>query len=225
MKLRLCIAMLALAAATAAGCGGTTPVADRQPALPLSQRVLKDGEVPGFAANSSPAPLNLDGFVKTAKDAFVRITPKGAVRELTADGFSGAMIAVQQSTKTPAVFASTVVQLGSPARAEKVLSWVYNDSTSPCPNVCTVDIETFDVPGIPGAKGIKRSRAEDTDGAGPEVPFESYEVEFADGPFLYDLITLGAKPGEVSQDAMIAAAKVLYGRVANSPPLPSGDVT
>ena len=212
-------------AAGSAGCGGTTPVADRQPALPLSERTLENGDVPGFALNNSPAPLNLDGFVKTAKDAFVRITPKGAVRELTADGFSGAMIAVQQSTKTPAVFASTVVQLGSPATAEKVLSWVYNDSTSPRPSVCTVDIETFAVPGIPGAKGIKRSRAEDTDGAGPQEPFERTRWSSRTGPFLYDLITLGAKPGQVSQDTMLAAAQALYGRVANSPPLPAGEAT
>lgn len=225
MKLRLCIAVLALATAAVAGCGGTTPVAERQPALPLSQRMLEDGDLPGFAADSSPAPLDLEGFVEMAKDSFIRITPEGAVRELTADGFSVAMISIQQSTGTPALIASTVMQLGSPAKAQRAKAWVYTDSTSPCPNMCNVAIEPFDVPGIPGAKGIRRSRAHDTDGAGPDEPFESHEVQFTDGPFLYDLLTIGAQPGEVSTDGMIAAARALYGRVANSPPLPTGDAT
>ena len=221
MKLRLGIAMLAATVlAVLAGCGGTTPAAERQPALPLSERTLENGELPQFALTSSPAPLDLDGFVELAKDSFVRITPEGAVRELTADGFTSAMVAVHLSDKTEAAIASTVVQLGSPEQAKKAMSWAYADSTSPCPNVCNIAIEPFDVPGIPGAKGIKRSRAGNSDGAGPETPFETYEVQFVDGLFLYDLLTIGTKPGEVSQDVMIEAVRTLYARVAGSPPPP-----
>ncbi len=132
------------------------------------------------------------------------------------------MIAVQQSNETPAVFASTVVQLGSPARAEKVLSWVYNDSTSPCPNVCTVDIETFDVPGIPGANGIKRSRAEDHGRRRPGGAVRVLRGGVHGRPVLYDLLTLGAKPGEVSQDTMLAAAQGAVRAGRKQPAAPGG---
>ena len=46
-------------------------------------------------------------------------------------------------------------------------------------------------------------------------------MEFVDGPFLYDVLTLGAKPGEIQRDDMIAAAQVLYERV-EQPTAPGG---
>jgi len=220
MKLRLGMAVLVLVAAALAGCGGTVPAAEKHAALPLWQRVLQAGDLPGFAADRKPpTALDLNAFVEQAKPAFVRITPQGAVRELTTYGFRGAMITTQQIPEQQPFVASTVVELGSPPQAEKALDWAYTDSTSPCRHICNIDVETFEVPGIPGAKGVRRSREKDAGGTGPNDPFESFDVQFTDGPFLYDLISLGARPGEVSRDDVIAAAKALYQRVAGSPPL------
>jgi hypothetical protein len=206
-----------------AGCGGGNDGAGSVPPLALSERVFAGGELEGFTAQPGPrAPLTLDAFVEAAKDAFVRITPQGARDELTADGFVGAVIVpLTPPEKDAPVVASTVVQLGSPAQARQAMAWAYADSLSPCPNVCNVVIEPFDVPGIPGAKGIRRSRPEDPAGSGPTEPFESFEIEFTDGPFLYDVITLGAKPGEIQGGDIVAAARALYGRVKGRPPLPA----
>ncbi len=220
MKPRLCIAMLALATLAVAGCGGTAQTTESRIALPLWQRVLQGGDMPGFVADKNPpVALDLPAFVDQAKESFVRITPEGAVRELTADGFRGAMITTQQLVGKKPIVASAVIQLGSSAQAEKAMAWAYTDSTSPCPDVCNVDIEPFDVPGLPGAKGVRRSRDEDTGGSGPNDPFEAFEIQFTDGPFLYDVLTLDARPGDVAKEDVIPAAKAIYKRVAGSPPL------
>jgi len=223
LRMTLILASL-LTLAVVAGCGGggDQKAASGAP-LPLWQRVLLGGDIQGFVPDPEPpALLDLQAFVDQAKDAFVRITPEEAVRELTADAFAGATITTQARAQVDhPIVASAAVQLGSEAQAERLLEWAYADSLSPCPNVCNVDIETFDVSGIPGAKGIRRSRTENASGAGDGGPFESFEIEFVDGPFLYDVLTLGAMPGEIQRDDVIAAAQALYERVKGSPPLAS----
>jgi hypothetical protein len=81
-----------------------------------------------------------------------------------------------------------------------------------------VRIEPFDVSGIPGAKGVRRFR--DRPVVANENPFESYDIVYADGPFVYDLFTLGPKLGTLNKSELIAAARKQYDRVKGSGPLP-----
>jgi hypothetical protein len=73
-------------------------------------------------------------------------------------------------------------------------------------------VSEFEVSGIPDAKGVKRASQPEHEGP----PFEAYEVEFADGVFLYVGNVFG-KPGAVSVDDAVSAANKLYDRVKGAP--------
>lgn len=196
----------------ASGCGSSsskTPVAG----LPLWQRVLGSGDVPGFDAQmQAPSTLNLSQFIDDAKSSFIQITVASARKELTADGFRTATIATYPSgQKNGPLVASTVIWVGSAALAQRVVGWAANDSLQSCRNVCNAAINSFKVSGIPDARGAHRVNN------GSAKPFESYDIVYANGPFVYDLFVLGPKPGAVKQDDLIAAAKAQYKRVKGVP--------
>jgi hypothetical protein len=201
----------------AAGCGGNNKHA--VPGLPLWQRVLQSGELDDFDAQMQPpADLNLAQFITQAKPAFIRITAASARKELTADGFKRATIATYSGgQKSGPTVASTVIWVGSAAQAQRVVDWAAQDSLSSCPNICNATIEEFKVKGIPNAKGSHRFRGKNAAGAGAKNPFESYDIVYADGPFVYDLFVLGPKVGAVKQNDLIDAAKAQDKRVKGAP--------
>ena len=67
----------------------------------------------------------------------------------------------------------------------------------PCPNSCAARISSFEVDGIPDARGVHRiATAEDIEAAGTvnEVPSDSYRVGFTVGSIVYAL-DLHGPPG------------------------------
>jgi hypothetical protein len=84
--------------------------------------------------------------------------------------------------------------MGSEDDAQKLVDQRHQDYTAPCPHVCTVDASEFEVSGIPDAKGMKRASQPGHEGE----PFEAYEVEFADGDFVY-IVNVAGEPGSVEQ--------------------------
>src|SRR5438034_5717090 len=183
--------------------------------LPLWQRVLQGGDLPGFMPQSlPPALLSKSRFVSRSEGTFVRLTKRSATTQLTKDGFKHALIEnLLGRDRTSG--SSTVVQLGSPPQAHEFLSVAYRDSLEPCPHTCTVSAFEFSVPGIPGAMGSRRVRF---NAAGPKQPaFESDAVYFADGALDYAIIEM-AQPNQVNRQALVAAANTLYHRVHGSLP-------
>ncbi len=182
--------------------------------LTLSQRVLQKDELSGFTPQPNPKILTLRAFVKEAAPSYVQITAKSAHQRLAAAGFRAAVISqLASSRRSDLIVASTVIQLGSARQAETTLQWASTDGLRPCPHVCNVSVEPFPVGGIPGAKGVRRSRAENASGAGPKAPFEAYDIEFADGAFLYDVFAVAPRPGSFKRNELIAAVTKLYERV------------
>ena len=221
--IRLCALALSLGllVAALAGCGGGSSRLAPAAPLPLWQRVLESGELTGFlASDAPPRMLELPAFVEEAKIAFVQITPEEARTELIRDGYKRALISPLWLPEHPAVgAASTVVELGSAAQANRMRDWFAADNLLPCPETCDVTAAPFEVPGVPGAKASRRTRNLALSDPSERL-FDSYDVEFTDGRFFYDVFVLAPRVGLVSKSAVVAAATALYERVHGRPPLP-----
>jgi hypothetical protein len=164
--------------------------------LPIEQRVLRDGEFAGFVA---PA------HVSVVRDvgSFLRDVPPSQAtadaRRLRRAGFVAAIIEHLRSTVRPVDrdAISTVVQFRrvDSARAE-VTHAVAGEGAH---------LTAFAVPGIPGARGLARSR-----GYG-----RGLDVAFVNGRFFYlvgcAFDARGKRPPTRSQ--LISAAQLLYHRV------------
>jgi hypothetical protein len=99
---------------------------------------------------------------------------------------------------------------------------VYAKGLEPCPGQCLVQIEEFKVDGVPDATGYRRyltaERAKKAAGTeGPDEPFDSYTIGFADGPFAYAVDGF-APPNKISQDQIEKIAQTVYDRVKGAPP-------
>ena len=121
---------------------------------------------------------------------------------------------------------SFVAQFESDEGAQTGLDLVHADSLRRCPETCATQISEFDVGDIPDAHGVRRyATAEDIAEIGEEgEPYDSYEVQFADGPFAYR-VSLFGPPGEVSQDEAEEIARKLYERVKGAPAPGAGSVS
>ena len=208
---RLALAIAASALLVVAGCGSGSKHAVG--GLPLWQRVIQGGELSGYDPQiQPPAILNLPQFIEQARPAFIRITAAGAQKELTADGFRMATIEnLLNGAKNAPRIASTVIWVGSHAQAQRVVDWSGDDSLKECLLTCNAAFNAVKVSGIPGARGAHRANLGDV------KPFESYNILFADGSFVYDLFVLTPKPGAVTEKDLIAAAKAQYKRVKGAP--------
>src|SRR4051794_2568327 len=61
--------------------------------IPLWQRVLQGGDLPGFIPQSSPPPLlSQAAFIRETRGTFVRLTPSAVSARLAKDGFRHAVI-------------------------------------------------------------------------------------------------------------------------------------
>ena len=218
---------LALAASLGiAACGSTKKAGP----LGLDQRVPSSADAP----RSEPDPVEKrqtangpDEFISRLGDRFVNPTPKD-VADFKQSGFVRAIHDTRFFPATPGgphtrnavhIF-SLVMQFKSSAGAQKALEFLQTDSLRPCPRKCSTQIKEFDVD-ISDAHGVRRfATAQDIQATGDEgPPYDSYEIEFADGPFAYR-ITLHGPPGKVSQKEVEEIAGKLYDRVAGAPPKP-----
>jgi hypothetical protein len=185
--------------------------------VPLWQRVLQGGDLPGFIPQSAPPPLlSKAAFIRQSRESFVLLTPAAVSTQLTKDGFKHAVIE-NLAGRDMTSASSTVIQFGSPAQAQAFLKLVADDTVQPCPHTCNVNAFRFTVAGIPGAKGTRRVAFTSN---GPNAPpFEHDFVLFTDGPIGYGIIE-NAQPNKVDRKALVAAAAKLYHRLHGSLPPP-----
>lgn len=223
--MRLALPLLAVLALIAlSACGG----GDEAEPVALAQRVVEEADAPGSKTDpveTRQTTVDFEEFIGVLGERAVDPDADELRDVFTEAGFEAAIIDARffGETHTPDalhVF-SSAVQLQSEEGAESALEWFAADSMKPCPHTCAVRIGEFDVDGIPDARGVHRSQsAEDIEAVGraEDVPFDSYEVLFADGPFVYS-IALSGPPGSGGTEAQVTdIAGALYERVEGAPP-------
>lgn len=107
------------------------------------------------------------------------------------------------------------IELDSEDAASSARDWLEADTRKPCPHSCATRVNSFNVEGIPDARGVHRiATAEDIEAAGleNEVPNDSYWVGFTIGSIVYT-VDLHGPPGSVSQEQALAIASTYYERL------------
>lgn len=107
------------------------------------------------------------------------------------------------------------IELDSEDAASSARDWLEADTRKPCPHSCATRVNSFNVEGIPDARGVHRiATAEDIEAAGfeNEVPNDSYWVGFTLGSIVYT-VDLHGPPGSVSQEQALAIASTYYERL------------
>jgi hypothetical protein len=220
--------VLALAAATTlalAACGG-----DDDEAAPrtLDQRVPSAQDAPESKVDPVEKRITVEGtdeFITRLGEAL--INPTEADKEAFEDaGFVRAIVDTRFVPETPGAphtpesphLVTLAAQFDSDDGAQTAVDLLYADSLRPCPETCATQISEFDVGDIPDSHGVRRyATAESIEAIGEDGhPYDSYEIQFADGPFAYRIIFQGDM-GEVSQDEVVEVARKLYERVAGAP--------
>jgi hypothetical protein len=110
---------------------------------------------------------------------------------------------------------SWFIELDSEDGASSARDWLEADTMKPCPHSCATRVNSFNVEGIPDARGVHRiATAEDIEAAGfeDEVPNDSYWVGFTIGSIVYT-VDLHGPPGSVSQEQALAIASTYYERL------------
>jgi len=220
--------LFVLIAVTLAGltaCSSGSGEATSTGPLALDQRVVTEEDAPG----SKPDPVEKrqiapdeQAFSDTMGDAFINPTDEEKARL----GTIGFVEAIRDTRYFGDVHSqddlhtfSLVVQLDSPDGAKEMADFFHTDGVRPCPESCAFSVTEFDVGGIPGATGVRRYASEEavkTAGTAENRPYDSYNIQFADGDFAYR-IDLGGPPGKPSEDKAVEIAKALYDRVHGRP--------
>jgi hypothetical protein len=136
-------------------------------------------------------------------------------------GFKGAGVDVRFYGETHAPTArhlfSSFIGLDSEDGARSALDWLEADSMKPCPHSCAVRISSFDVEGVPDARGVHRiATAEDIEAAGTEgeEPSDSYWVGFTEGSIVYT-VDLTGSPGSVPEEQAQRIPSAFHDRLAD----------
>ena len=215
--------LLLLAVFAASSCGG----GDEAQPLTLDQRVVAADDAPGWKddpVEQGQQTTDLGEFITALHELAVDADPETTTDLFREAGFRGAILDARffgdtHSRDAPHVF-SAAIQLESEDGAQSALDWLQEDALKPCPRTCAVRISEFDVEGISGARGVRRSQsAEDIEALGQpdDVPFESYTVLFSDGPFAYS-VDVSGPPGSVSEQQAHEISTALHSRVEGAPP-------
>ncbi len=214
------------------GCGGSdeastttsTTTTANQPES-LADRALTEADAPG----SKPDPVevqaetsDLKEFTDAASERL--ITDPEEIKSFFKDaGFVSALAATRfyGATHKPDAehFFGTVVRVGSSDQADQSRDFFHADALKPCPHTCAVRTSEFDVDGIPGATGARRSASkEDVEALGnsDDRPFDAYLIDFAVGSYTYG-VTLQGPPGAVTQEKANEIAKAYYDRISDLP--------
>jgi len=167
----------------------------------------------------SQSPEDLDEFFVAFREALIDPDEEEMTTVFQEAGFVGAGLDVRffGETHTPTAphLFSWFIELESEDGAGSVLDWVEADTMKPCPRSCAVRVSTFEVDGIPEARGVHRiATAEDIEAAGTEeeVPSESYWVGFTGGSIVYT-VDLAGPPGSVSEEQAQGIASAYYDRL------------
>jgi len=195
-------------------CGAEpVPVAERFPTAP---------EAPGF----EPDPDEKRQIVDDFDEFLVALTP--ALMDPDRDEMTTAFqeadfiragvdfrfLGETHSPEAPHLI-SWFIELDSEDRASSARDWLEADTRKPCPHSCATRVSSFNVDGIPDARGVHRiATAEDIEAAGfeGEVPNDSYWVGFTIGSIVYT-VDLHGPPGSVSQEQALAIASTYYERL------------
>ena len=198
--------------------GGNDPV-------PVGQRFPTAAEAPGSNPDPVETPVSsatLDEFVTDFTPALIDPDPEELKKVFGDADFQKAGLRVRFFGQThdadnpQSHLFSWYVELGSEDGATNALDYVEADAMKPCPQSCAASVETFDVNGIPDARGVHRVATEEAianAGFPGEVPNESYLVGFTDGSVVYTL-DLNGPPGSVSAEQAQRIANAFYDRIA-----------
>ncbi len=214
--MRLAIRLLVpLTAVAFVACGGSDDP------IPIAQRFPTAADAPG----TTPDPVekretttDYDEFVIVLKPALID-PDEEEITTVFQEGFEGAGLDVRffgetHSPTAPHLF-SWFVELDSEDAAKSALDWLEADAMKPCPHSCAAVISSFDVEGIPDARGVHRiATAEDIEAAGTEneVPSDSYWMGFTVGSIVYTM-DLHGPPGSVSEEQAQEIASAYYDRL------------
>jgi hypothetical protein len=209
-----------LTAVALVACGG----GDDAP-VPLAQRFPTAADAPGSKADpveKGETTVDLDEFIVAFSPAVIDPDEDEMATVFQQAGFKGAGLDVRfygdtHSPTAPHLF-SWFIELDSDDGARSALDWVEADSMKPCPHSCAVRISSFDVDGIPDARGVHRiATAEDIEAAGTEdqQPSDDYWVGFTVGPVVYT-VALQGPPGSVSEEQAQQIVRVYYDRLTSN---------
>jgi hypothetical protein len=192
--------------------------------VPVSQRFPTAADAPG----TKPDPVetretteDFDEFIAALRPALIdpddeEMTSVFQEADFKAAGLDVRFYGDTHSRTAPHLF-SWFIELDSEDGATNALDWLEADAMKPCPHSCAAVISSFDVDGIPDARGVHRiSTAEDIEAAGTEdeVPHESYWVGFTVGSTVY-AVELHGPPGSVSEEQVQAIASSYYERLTS----------
>lgn len=190
--------------------------------VPVAERFPTAAEAPG----TKPDPVekgqttaDFDEFIAALTDAVIDPDREEMTTVFQEAGFKRAGLDVRfygekHSFTAPHLF-SWFIELDSEDGARSALGWLETDSKKPCPHSCATRVSSFEVDGIPDARGTHRiATAEDIEAAGneDEHPSESYWVGFTVGSIVYG-IDLHGPPGSVSEDQVQGIASAFYERL------------
>jgi len=207
--------LVASTAVALVACGGDD-------AVPVAQRFLTAADAPG----TKPDPVETRQTFVDTDEFIVAFTPalidpdREEMTTLFQDaGFERAGFDTRffGETHTPDArhLFGWFIELDSEDGAGNVLAWLEADATKPCPKSCAARVDSFDVDGIPDARGVHRvATAEDIEAAGTEneVPSEGYWVGFTTGSIVYT-IDLNGLPGSVSEEEALSIARAYHDRL------------
>ena len=190
--------------------------------VPVGQRFPTAAEAPG----TKPDPVekgqiveDLDEFIPAFSEAL--IDPDREEMTTVFQGLERAGLDVRFFGDThdphgPHLF-SWFIEHDSEDGARSALDWLEADSKKPCPHSCATRVSSFDVDGIPDARGVHRvATAEDIEAAGTESedPSDSYWVGFAVGSIVYT-VDLHGPPGSVSEEQAQKIVSAFYERLTS----------
>ena len=188
--------------------------------VPVAQRFPTAAEAPG----TKPDPVekgqiveDLDEFIPAFSEAL--IDPDREEMTTVFQGLERAGLDVRFFGDThdphgPHLF-SWFIEHDSEDGARSALDWLEADSMKPCPHSCATRVSSFEVDGIPDARGTHRiATAEDIAAAGneDEHPSESYWVGFTVGSIVYT-VDLHGPPGSVSEEQAQEIASAYHDRL------------
>ena len=218
--------VVVLAALALAGCGGGND--QTAVPVPVGQRFVTAADAPG----SKPDPVekrqttdDFDTFIEALTG--MSIDPdKAEMKQVFTEpdfvqaGVDARFFGEKHSPKTSNHVFSSFIELGSEDDATSALDWLEADQLKPCPMTCAVQRSSFDVDGIPGARGVHRvATAEDIErvGKADEVPQDDYWIGFTDGSTVYTMTLHGhTGPGTVSEEQAQQIAQAYYERLTGS---------
>lgn len=202
MMMWLVLAALLLPATAAARSDATVKP------LPLIVRVLRAGELPGFAPKERPTAV-------ASAAAWNKVAPSGGIDIASRLRRAGFVAAVREdlvwTSGSDRGALSAVVRLGSARAARAEIARQARDFADQ-PNRGSVKTYTpFVVPGIPGAHGWT--------GTSGDGGHSGHNIIFADGPFTYHLgVGWGSQVKDPPTRAqLIAATATLFKRVHARP--------